>query len=133
MALVTIETRGDEMCQHIAIYSLSNLCVSVSVCVCVCVCACACVCACVCVWVELIVLPKMHCTCGWSGSIAEQLDDQCVRAYSYPVCKRILCNTKWNANLTNFFTEQVKKRRMSLHKAQMHKNLQTHIHFYLIF
>lgn len=67
MALVTMETRDDnEVCQHIAIYSLSNLCV----------CVCAQVCACV--WADLIVLSKMRCTCMWAEGIAAQHDDQCV-------------------------------------------------------
>lgn len=69
MAHATMETSNDnEVCQHIAIYSQSNLCLCASVCVCV--------------WAEPIAAP----VCG----LEEQHGDQCALGYSYLQSVRVL-------------------------------------------
>ena len=79
--------RYNEVCKHIAIYRPSTLCAYVSV------------------GAELIVLPKMGCSCVWAAGITEQNEDCCV--HSYPACKSTSL-TQSTANLSNFPTASTK-------------------------
>lgn len=73
---VTIETKDDnETCRHIAIYSLSIF-VGLYVLIKTHTFIFIYVYIFVSMWAELIVLPKMHCTCVWAAGVAEQHDDQ---------------------------------------------------------
>lgn len=82
MSPATIETRDDnEVCQHIAMYSLTNL----SVCACLHVCVHVCGLSC-------SSKDALHLCVGRRHS-RTQHDDQYALVYSYPECKSNLGNT----------------------------------------